>query len=61
MNYRELTEGHPLPTPEGVGIFQRFKEGNFKEQNVLVLILGRPKWFSEAKLNKAKKEKEKVI
>jgi len=52
MNFKELTPGTLLQTPQGPGIFQQFKPGNFRNQTVQVKIHNRLVWFRENEIEK---------
>ncbi|GGG24375.1 hypothetical protein [Pontibacter amylolyticus] len=51
INFERLLVGTELETPEGIGRFRLYKEGNFKDQNVLVEHpKGRMKWYAAHEL-----------
>ncbi|MDO6390107.1 hypothetical protein Q4E40_08220 [Pontibacter sp. BT731] len=51
INFERLSAGTELETPEGTGRFRLYKEGNFKDQNVLVEHpKGRMKWYAAQEL-----------
>lgn len=51
INFERLVAGTELETPAGTGRFRLYKEGNFKDQNVLVEHPnGRLKWYAAHEL-----------
>ncbi|MCP2045291.1 hypothetical protein [Pontibacter sp. HSC-36F09] len=51
INFERLIAGTELETPAGIGRFRLYKDGNFKDQNVLVEHpKGRMKWYAANEL-----------
>ncbi|GAB3196995.1 hypothetical protein ABID22_002198 [Pontibacter aydingkolensis] len=53
INFKSLASGTQLETPSGLGTFVSYKQGNFRNQDVLVEhLFGKLVWYKEDVLGK---------
>jgi len=57
VDFTQLPAGTALETAKGPGVFLRYKEGNFRQQNVLIEHHGgRQLWHTEESIRQALKQ-----